>query len=91
MATKAAAEDLCQLFARNHSLRAIVLRTSRFFPEEDDNPAVPEAYTDANIKTNEFLYRRVDIEDVVNAHLLAAQHAPSAGFANFLLEKKNYN
>ena len=36
--TKAAAEDLCQLFARNHSLRAIVLRTSRFFPEEDDNP-----------------------------------------------------
>ena len=35
--TKAAAEDLCQLFARNHSLRAIVLRTSRFFPEEDDN------------------------------------------------------
>ena len=69
--TKAAAEDLCQLFARNHSLRAIVLRTSRFFPEEDDNRAVREAYTDANIKANEFLYRRVDIEDVVSAHLLA--------------------
>ena len=71
--TKAAAEDLCQLFARNHSLRAIVLRTSRFFPEEDDNRAIREAYTDANIKTNEFLYRRVDIEDVVSAHLLAAR------------------
>ena len=78
--TKAAAEDLCQLFARNHSLRAIVLRTSRFFPEEDDNPAIREPYTDANIKTNELLYRRVDIEDVVSAHLLAARHAPSAGF-----------
>ena len=83
--TKAAAEDLCQLFARNHLLRSIVLRTSRFFPEEDDNPAVREAYTDANIKTNEFLYRRVDIEDVVSAHLLAAQHATAAGFAKYII------
>jgi UDP-glucose 4-epimerase len=83
--TKAAAEDLCQLFARNHSLRAIVLRTSRFFPEEDDNRAVREAYTDANAKANEFLYRRVDIEDVVSAHLLAADHAPSAGFAKYII------
>ena len=83
--TKAAAEDLCQLFARSHSLRAIVLRTSRFFPEEDDHRAVREAYTDANIKTNEFLYRRVDIEDVVSAHLLAADHAPSARFAKYII------
>ena len=83
--TKAAAEDLCQLFARSHSLRAIVLRTSRFFPEEDDNRAIREAYTDANAKTNEFLYRRVDIEDVVSAHLLAAHHAPSAGFARYII------
>ena len=83
--TKAAAEDLCQLFARNHSLRAIVLRTSRFFPEEDDNPAIREPYTDANIKTNELLYRRVDIEDVVSAHLLAADHAPSARFAKYII------
>ena len=83
--TKAAAEDLCQLFARSHSLRAIVLRTSRFFPEEDDHRAVREAYTDANIKTNELLYRRVDIEDVVSAHLLAADHAPSARFAKYII------
>ncbi|XIA67771.1 NAD-dependent epimerase/dehydratase family protein [Bradyrhizobium sp. TZ2] len=83
--TKAAAEDLCQLFARNHSLDAIVLRTSRFFPEEDDNRATREAYADANAKTNEFLYRRVDIEDVVSAHLLAARHAPSAGFARYII------
>lgn len=83
--TKAAAEDLCQLFARNHSLRTIVLRTSRFFPEEDDNRAIREVYADANIKTNEFLYRRVDIEDVVSAHLLAAQCAPSTGFAKYII------
>jgi nucleoside-diphosphate-sugar epimerase len=81
--TKVAAEDLCRLFARNHALPAIVLRTSRFFPEEDDNRAVREAYADANAKTNEFLYRRVDIEDVVSAHLLAAHRAPSAGFAKY--------
>jgi UDP-glucose 4-epimerase len=83
--TKAAAEDLCQLFARNHSLRTIVLRTSRFFPEQDDNPNEREAYADANAKTNEFLYRRVDIEDVVSAHLLAARHAPSIGYAKYII------
>jgi nucleoside-diphosphate-sugar epimerase len=83
--TKAAAEDLCQLFARNHSLSAIVLRTSRFFPEEDDNRAIRRAYADANVKANEYLYRRVDIEDVVSAHLLAARHAPSAGFAKYII------
>ena len=83
--TKAAAEDLCQIFARNHALRTIVLRTSRFFPEEDDARNVREAYADANAKTNEFLYRRVDIEDVVSAHLLAADRARSAGFAKYII------
>ena len=34
--TKIAAEDLCSLFHRLHGLNAVVLRTSRFFPEEDD-------------------------------------------------------
>ena len=33
--TKAAAEDLCQLFYRNFGLACVILRTSRFFPEED--------------------------------------------------------
>jgi UDP-glucose 4-epimerase len=62
-----------------------VLRTSRFFPEEDDARNIREAYADANAKTNEFLYRRVDIEDVVSAHLLAADRAPSAGFAKYII------
>ena len=67
--TKTAAEDLCQLFHRNEGLAAIVLRTSRFFPEEDDDPAAREAYADDNAKANEYLFRRVAIEDVVDAHL----------------------
>ena len=41
--TKAAAEDLCELFHHNQGLRCMVLRTSRFFPEDDDNRKVREA------------------------------------------------
>ncbi|MBB5339323.1 NAD-dependent epimerase/dehydratase family protein [Tunturiibacter gelidoferens] len=84
-ATKAAAEDLCQLFHRNQNLPCIVLRTSRFFPEEDDNQEVREAFSDLNSKANEYLYRRVDIEDVVSAHLLAAERAPDLGFRRYIV------
>jgi len=83
--TKTAAEDLCQLFHRNQGLACIVLRTSRFFPEEDDNPEVREALSDQNVKANEYLYRRVDIEDVVSAHLLAAERAPDLGFRKYIV------
>jgi nucleoside-diphosphate-sugar epimerase len=83
--TKAAAEDLCRLFARNHALPVIVLRVSRFFPEQDDDAGMRASHADANIKMNEFLYRRVDIEDVVDAHLNAIAHAPGAGFATYII------
>ncbi len=83
--TKAAAEDICQLFHRNQGLACIVLRTSRFFPEEDDNRGIREAYSDANVKANEYLYRRVDIEDVVSAHLLASEQARSIGFRKYII------
>src|SRR6202023_4190507 len=83
--TKAAAEDLCQLFCRNQRLPCIVLRTSRFFPEEDDNQEVRDGYSDDNVKANEFLYRRVEIEDVVTAHLLAAERAPAIGFRKYVI------
>ncbi len=83
--TKAAAEDLCQLFHRNGGLPCIVLRTSRFFPEPDDEPAVREAWDDANLKANEYLYRRVDIEDAVGAHLLAATRARDIGFRRYIV------
>jgi UDP-glucose 4-epimerase len=84
-ATKAAAEDLCQLFHRNQGLACIVLRTSRFFPEEDDNRDVRDAYSDDNVKVNEYLHRRVEIEDVVSAHLLAHAHAPAIGFRKYII------
>jgi nucleoside-diphosphate-sugar epimerase len=83
--SKAAAEDLCQLFHRNKGLACIVLRTSRFFPEEDDNKALREAYADENLKLNEYLFRRVDLEDVVSAHLLAAKRAPAIGFGRYII------
>ena len=83
--TKAAAEDLCQLFHRNEGLKSIVLRTSRFFPEGDDDPAARALYADDNSKTNEYLFRRVAIEDVVEAHLLAAERAPGIGFGKYII------
>lgn len=83
--TKTSAEDLCQLFYRNYKLPCLVLRTSRFFPEEDDKKELRQAYEDANIKVNELLYRRVDIEDVVGAHILAMEKAPSIGFARYII------
>lgn len=83
--TKAAAEDLCALFARNHQLPVIVLRMSRFFPEADDDARRAAAYPDANLKLNDLLYRRVAIEDALEAHLLAAANAPTLGFARYVI------
>lgn len=83
--TKAAAEDLCHLYHRNFGLACMVLRTSRFFPEEDDHKATRETYADDNLKTNEYLYRRVDIEDAVSAHILAAQRARGIGFGKYII------
>lgn len=83
--TKTAAEDLCQLFYRNHHLPCLVLKTSRFFPEEDDDKVIATNYADANVKVNEYLYRRVDTEDVVSAHMLAMEKAPQIGFGKFII------
>jgi UDP-glucose 4-epimerase len=83
--TKTAAENLCELIARDHGLPCLILRTSRFFPEPDDREEVRSAYDDLNIKVNELLYRRVDLEDVVTAHLLALERAPAIGFARYII------
>jgi nucleoside-diphosphate-sugar epimerase len=84
-ATKAAAEDLCELVHRDHGLPCLILRTSRFFPEGDDRDDVRTAYDDLNVKVNELLYRRVDLEDVVGAHLLAMERAPELGFGRYIV------
>ncbi|MGA9393593.1 MAG: NAD(P)-dependent oxidoreductase [Candidatus Sulfotelmatobacter sp.] len=83
--TKNAAEDLCELFHRKHALACIILRTSRFFPEQDDRKEMRESYDDTNAKVNEFLFRRVDIEDAAIAHLLAIERAPTIGFGRYII------
>jgi UDP-glucose 4-epimerase len=83
--TKHAAEDLCELIHREHGLSCVILRTSRFFPEPDDRDAIRGAYADANVKVNELLYRRVDLEDVVSAHRLALERAPEIGFGRYIV------
>ena len=83
--TKTAAEDLCQLFNRNTGLPCIILKTSRFFPEVDDNKSKRSTFTDDNLKVNELLFRRADIEDIVSAHLLALEKASDIGFDRFIV------
>ncbi|CAN5765048.1 NAD(P)-dependent oxidoreductase [soil metagenome] len=83
--TKTAAEDLCELVHRDHGLPCLILRTSRFFPEADDREEVRNVYDDANLKVNELLSRRVDIEDVVTAHRLALERAPEIGFGRYII------
>jgi UDP-glucose 4-epimerase len=83
--TKTAAEDLCELAHRDYGLPVVVLRVARFFPEPDDRDGIRAAYLDANVKANEYLYRRVDIADVADAHLLAADRAPALGFAKYIV------
>jgi UDP-glucose 4-epimerase len=83
--TKTAAEDICELFHRDHGLPLVILRTSRFFPEADDRDDVRAAYEDANLKVNELLYRRADLADVVEAHRLALERAPELGFGRYIV------
>ncbi|MCL2581836.1 MAG: NAD(P)-dependent oxidoreductase [Streptosporangiales bacterium] len=84
-ATKTAAEDLCELVHAEHGLPVVVLRTSRFFPEGDDNDDVRAAYPDACVKASEFLYRRVDLADVADAHLRAMDRAPDLRFGKYIV------
>ena len=83
--TKIAAENLCEVFYRKHGLSSIVLRTSRFFPEEDDNQAIREHFALDNVQANEMLYRRVDIEDVVSGKPLAIEKAAVLGFGHYII------
>lgn len=83
--TKVAAENLCELFFRRHRIPVVILRTSRFFPEVDDEESIRGEYELANAQANELLFRRVDMEDVVRAHLLAIAKAPSIGFGRYII------
>jgi UDP-glucose 4-epimerase len=83
--TKRAAEDLCELAHRESGLPCLILRTSRFFPEGDDRDDVRTAYDHLNVKVNELLYRRVDLEDVVSAHRCALARAGELGFGRYIV------
>ena len=70
---------------REHGLPVRGAADSRFFPEGDDDDEVRTAYADANVKANEYLYRRVDVADVADAHLLAMERAPRIGFGRYII------
>ena len=82
--TKLAAEHLCRMFHEKHGLPLIVLRTGRFFVEADNEvPSTPQ--TDENAKVNEFLYRRLTVEDASDAHVVALNRALDLGFDTFII------
>jgi UDP-glucose 4-epimerase len=80
--TKLAAEHLCRMHSLAHGLNCIVLRTSRFFPENDDTLT---GLSGENLKANEFLYRRLSVEDAARAHVAALEQAPATGFGQFVI------
>jgi UDP-glucose 4-epimerase len=79
--TKLAAEGLCRLHHIEQGLNCVVLRTARFFPEDDDTHRDLDG---PNMKANEFLHRRITVEDVVQAHVMALNQAPQVGFDIFV-------
>ena len=80
--TKFAAEQACRLVHREHGINVAILRTGRFFPEDDDTHAVPSG---PNLKANEMLHRRLTVEDAAAAHLAALEAAPTIGCDTFIL------
>lgn len=80
--TKRAAEELCRLAHADHGLPVIVLRTARFFPEDDDTH---RALSGENMKANEFLNRRLTVQDCAAAHIAAVDAAPAIGFGNYIV------
>lgn len=84
--TKKTAEDLCELFARTRGLACTVLRAGRFYPEPDSaDDLSSDGVGDLNGKVNDFLSRRLDLADAVEAHILAAQAGRTAGFRRYVL------
>jgi UDP-glucose 4-epimerase len=83
--TKLAAEHLCEMYGRKRGLPTIILRTSRFFPEEDDNAGARSRYSIDNLQLLELLNRRADIADIASAHLAALDRAPALGFGRYII------
>ncbi len=85
--SKLAAENLCRMFHEQHQLPVIILRTSRFFPEEDDmSHAISQS--EDNTKLNELLFRRLSVEDAAESHVVALNKAEEIGFDTFIVSAK---
>ncbi len=82
--TKLAAENLCRMTHQQSGLSCVVLRTSRFFPEDDDS-AHASSLDGENTKANELLYRRLTVEDAARAHVRALECAPAVGFGVYVI------
>ena len=80
--TKLAAEQTCRLIHAEHGLPVVILRTSRFFPEDDDTHLT---LSGENMKANELLHRRLTVEDAAEGHMVALERAPEIGFGTFIL------
>lgn len=80
--TKLAAESLCRLFAQEHAMDIAILRTGRFFPEDDDTD---HALSGENLKANEFLNRRLSAVDAARAHVVALDRIVGFGCQAFVL------
>ncbi|UIP07542.1 NAD(P)-dependent oxidoreductase [Erythrobacter sp. SDW2] len=80
--TKAAAENLCRIFAAEQGMDIAILRTGRFFPEDDDTHHV---LSGENMKANEFLNRRLSAADAARAHVVALETIAGLGCETFVL------
>jgi len=85
--TKLAAEHLCRLFHELNGLAVIILRTARFFPEADDMAHLI-VQSEPNTKANEFLFRRLTVEDAAESHVVALRQAPELGFDTFIISAR---
>lgn len=84
-ATKVAAEDMCYLVHRQTNMPVLVLRTSRFFPEQDDDEDRRASLGDENLKVLELAYRRCDIEDIVRAAVCAMKRAKDVKWGKYII------
>ena len=83
--TKVAAEDMCALMQKQSGMPVLVLRTSRFFPEEDDDEDRRAAMADENLKVLELAYRRCDLHDIVSASVCAMGRAKDILWGKYII------
>ncbi|KAL5361497.1 hypothetical protein BJX96DRAFT_152124 [Aspergillus floccosus] len=83
--TKVAAEEMCALMQKESGMPVLVLRTSRFFPEEDDDEDRRTAISDDNLKVLELAYRRCDIEDIVSASVCSMRKAKDIRWGKYII------